>query len=54
MVKTISIRFPDEVHAQLKDEYARTYALHRLSFNGWLLARITQGSVIVRSERGEE
>ena len=36
-----TIRMPKEVLAQLKDQYANTYALHRLSFNAWLVERLT-------------
>lgn len=37
---TLSLRMPPEMRDQLKDEHARTFALHRLSFNTWLISRI--------------
>lgn len=38
---TWTLRFPDtETIESLKDEHAKTYPEHRMSFNAWLLARI--------------
>jgi len=35
-----TIRLPKIILAQLKDRHAETYAVHRLSFNAWLISRI--------------
>jgi len=35
-----SIRMPTEMRDQLREEHARTYTDHRLSFNNWLVSRI--------------
>jgi hypothetical protein len=38
--KQYTLRLPEETLAQLKDRHAETFAMHRLSFNTWLLNRI--------------
>jgi len=35
-----TLRMPAETWQMLRDEHARTYPLHRLSLNVWLLSRI--------------
>ena len=35
-----TLRMPAETWQMLRDEHARTYSLHRLSLNAWLLSRI--------------
>ncbi len=37
---TLSLRMYPEMHVQLKDEHARTFSVHRLSFNAWLIYNI--------------
>ena len=37
----ITLRLPPETLKALRDEHAQTYPEHRLSFNAWLLARLT-------------
>lgn len=37
---TTTLRMPPKTLTALQDEHARTYELHRLSFNAWLLSRI--------------
>ena len=31
------LRMPQALMAELREQYAQSYAQHRLSFNGWLL-----------------
>jgi len=38
--KQWTIRIPETLFAQLKERYAKTYPVHRLSFNAWLVSRI--------------
>ena len=44
-----TLRMPASTWQMLRDEYARTYELHRLSLNAWLLSRI-QLSFAVRDD----
>jgi hypothetical protein len=37
---TTTLRLPQETLEKLRDEHARTYPEHRLSFNAWLLKRV--------------
>ena len=38
----ITVRLSVEDLAQLKNEYAQSYPVHRTSWNAWLLARLQQ------------
>lgn len=46
---TTTLRMPPETLQQLRDEHRRSYPVHGLSFNGWLLSRI-QLSFVVKDE----
>ena len=41
-MKELHIRLSDELAQQLRDEYAQTYAQHRLSFNAFLSKALAQ------------
>lgn len=36
----VTLRLPPAQLAALREVYAQTYPAHRLSFNGWLVARV--------------
>ena len=38
--KAISLRLPATMLSLWQDEHARTYELHRMSFNTWLISRV--------------
>lgn len=38
--KAVSLRLPAAMLKSWKDEHARTYELHRMSFNTWLISRV--------------
>ena len=47
--KGVSLRLPAAMLKTWKDEHARTYALHRMSFNTWLISRV-QLSFTIKDE----
>ena len=46
------LRMPQALMKELREEYAQTYAEHRLSFNAWLLVRITDPSSLTKPRKG--
>lgn len=36
----ITLRLPADLLQRLREEHAKTYPVHRQSFNAWLLSRI--------------
>jgi hypothetical protein len=36
----VTIRVPADLLAQLREQYAQTYPLHRMSWNTWLISRL--------------
>jgi hypothetical protein len=36
----VTIRVPADLLAQLREQHAQTYPLHRMSWNTWLISRL--------------
>lgn len=42
-MKSLTVRFPEDMLQSLKDAHAESYPYHRESFNTWLLGLVAVG-----------